>query len=285
MRLTFLGTAASEGYPDPFCDCENCEAARSLGGPSLRKRSAALVNDDLLLDFGPDLLGAALFHGVPLTRVQYCLLTHEHSDHLDPSHFESRQNACGPNGTPHLHFYATAGALNLIAARFGVGPFPEGFDSAPVAERLNLSGHAVTPFQELAFGPYRVLSLLANHGSGKLLPLVYVVEEAGRRLLYCTDTGPLPEETWTALRAFGRPIHVVALDHTFGLKPARDGHLNREQFVSQIERLRAEHVLAERARVFAHHLGHHSNPPHPGLVEVAARSGYEVAYDGLTVTV
>ncbi|HEX5414040.1 MAG TPA: MBL fold metallo-hydrolase, partial [Chloroflexota bacterium] len=220
-----------------------------------------------------------------LARVRYCLLTHEHSDHLDLSNFESRHNASGPNGTPHLQFYATADALNLVATRFGVGPFPGGFDNARVAERLNLSAHAVTPFQKLEFGPYHVFSLLANHGSGKLLPLVYVVEEAGRRLLYCTDTGPLPEETWTALRAFGRPIHVVALDHTFGLKPAREGHLNRDQFVSQIERLRAEHVLAEDARVFAHHLGHHSNPSHPGLVEVTARDGYDVAYDGLTVTV
>lgn len=285
MRLTFLGTAASEGYPDAFCDCENCEAARALGGPSLRKRSAALINDDLLLDFGPDVMTAAMLHGVPLTRLQYCLLTHQHGDHMDPHNFESRHDACGPNGTPHLHFYATEGALNLVATRLGAGSYPDGFDEARVSERLNLSVYAVTPFQKLAFGPYQVLSLLANHGSGKLVPLVYVVEEADRRLLYCTDTGPLPEETWTALREYAQPIHVVAMDHTFGLKPRTDGHLNQELFLGQIERLRAEHLLADDVRVFAHHIGHHSNPPHPQLVEIAARDGYEVAYDGLGVTV
>jgi hypothetical protein len=31
-----------------------------LGGPSLRKRSAALINDDLLIDLGPDIMSVFL---------------------------------------------------------------------------------------------------------------------------------------------------------------------------------------------------------------------------------
>jgi phosphoribosyl 1,2-cyclic phosphate phosphodiesterase len=49
MRLTFLGTAASEGYPNAFCLCGNCERAHHLGEPSLRKRSAALIDDELMV--------------------------------------------------------------------------------------------------------------------------------------------------------------------------------------------------------------------------------------------
>ena len=52
MRLFFLGTAAAEGYPAIFCQCANCHQARLLGGRNLRHRSALLVNDDLLIDFG-----------------------------------------------------------------------------------------------------------------------------------------------------------------------------------------------------------------------------------------
>ena len=63
MILTFLGTAAAEGYPNPFCRCKNCERSRVLGGPSLRKRSSALINDDLLIDLGPDLVAASVMHG------------------------------------------------------------------------------------------------------------------------------------------------------------------------------------------------------------------------------
>ena len=50
MKLTYLGTAAAEGWPAVFCNCENCKEAARLGGRNIRTRSQALVNDDLLLD-------------------------------------------------------------------------------------------------------------------------------------------------------------------------------------------------------------------------------------------
>src|SRR4030042_946112 len=59
MRLFFLGTAAAEGYPAIFCNCANCRQARLLGGRDQRFRSALLVNDDLLIDFAPELLASA----------------------------------------------------------------------------------------------------------------------------------------------------------------------------------------------------------------------------------
>ena len=86
MKLTFLGTAAANAYPEPFCKCENCIMAREAGEKSLRKRSAALVNDDLLLDLGPDIMSASQIHDIPLLDVSYCLQTHPHADHLDLSH-------------------------------------------------------------------------------------------------------------------------------------------------------------------------------------------------------
>jgi phosphoribosyl 1,2-cyclic phosphodiesterase len=66
MIITFLGTSAANAYPEAFCRCDNCERARALGGPSLRKRSAVLVNDDLLIDLGPDIMTASSMHGRPL---------------------------------------------------------------------------------------------------------------------------------------------------------------------------------------------------------------------------
>jgi phosphoribosyl 1,2-cyclic phosphodiesterase len=31
MKLNFLGTAAAEGFPAIFCNCEYCKEARKLG--------------------------------------------------------------------------------------------------------------------------------------------------------------------------------------------------------------------------------------------------------------
>jgi phosphoribosyl 1,2-cyclic phosphate phosphodiesterase len=284
MQLTFLGTSASEGYPDAFCACPNCETARCLGGPSLRKRSAALINDDLLIDFGPDLMAASLQHGVSLANVRYGLQTHEHHDHLDASHFASRSPLCGVHEGPRLHYYATQQALTHAARMLRPSdPALDLLDPA-VGDRLNLTVHAVEPFQHFAVGPYQVLSLRAHHAP-ETTALLYLIEQAGRTLFYGTDTGELPLATWDALAAYAPTIHLVVLDHTFGYQGRSNGHMNRTQFLEQIDGLRARGLLADDARSFATHIGHHSNEPHPQLAEIAAAHGYAIAYDGLTVQV
>ena len=48
MKITYLGTAASEGWPAEFCECDICRAAMKRGGRDLRLRSCALIDDDLL---------------------------------------------------------------------------------------------------------------------------------------------------------------------------------------------------------------------------------------------
>jgi phosphoribosyl 1,2-cyclic phosphate phosphodiesterase len=286
MRFVFLGTAASEGYPDAFCACDNCEKARQAGGPSLRKRCAALIDDELLIDLGPDLMAASMQHGVSLAKVRYCVQTHEHSDHLDPSHLLSRSSYCGVMDAPRLHFYASRQALGR-AARILHNEEPDAlpFDTAlfeATSERLNLNVHVVEPFQHFAVGPYQLYSLKANHAH-ETTALLYLIQRGGRVIFYGTDTGEMPEETWDALESYGRGCDLVILDHTFGFKKRATTHLNAEQFLEQVVRLREKGLLAEKSRVVATHIGHHSNPTHPELVEFAARHGYEVAYDGMVI--
>ena len=49
MKFRYLGTAAAEGWPAVFCNCDNCMRAKKAGGRNLRTRSQAIINDDLLL--------------------------------------------------------------------------------------------------------------------------------------------------------------------------------------------------------------------------------------------
>ena len=284
MQILFLGTSASEGYPNAFCPCENCEAARAAGGPSLRKRCSVLINGDLLIDLGPDLMAAAQQHGVSLADIHYCLQTHEHEDHLDPAHFGSRSQFCGVYGTPLLHYYASQGALDKAAKLLGRQMPPGGLLDPTVGEQLNLCAHVVEPRQQFTAGPYAVLSVPATHAP-ELTAMLYVISHGERTLFYCTDTGDLSEEAWQMLLAHGRPFDVVIMDHTFGLKKRSGGHMNSEQFVEHIERMRTTGLLKADAHIYATHIGHHSNPPHAELVEFAASAGYQVAHDGLVVQV
>jgi len=74
-----------------------------------------------------------------------------------------------------------------------------------MSEALNLTLHAIEPFRPFGVGLYRVMALRAAHDSAPA-PLLYLIERDGRCLFYATDTGPLPEETWAALRRWARLV-------------------------------------------------------------------------------
>jgi phosphoribosyl 1,2-cyclic phosphate phosphodiesterase len=282
MLITFLGTAAANAYPEAFCQCPRCERARELGGPSLRKRSAALVNDDLLIDLGPDIMTASNMHGRPLTRVRHCLQTHAHADHLDTSHFLSRSPGYGVVGAPCLHFYASPASMRLAARLLEADTAPASFLDPEVGEELNLALHPIEPLQSFTMGRYRVTALPANHDPATE-PLLYAIEGKGRTVFYGADTAILPEETWQGFHQHKLQFDLVILDHTYGPDEPGSDHLSARQVAEHVARMREEGLLAPGARALATHIAHEGNPAHPELVRWAAGHGYEIAYDGLRV--
>jgi phosphoribosyl 1,2-cyclic phosphate phosphodiesterase len=75
----------------------------------------------------------------------------------------------------------------------------------------------------------------------------------------------------------------VILDHTYGPEEPGTDHLSARQLIAHAARMREEGLLNEGARVFATHIAHEGNPPHPELAAFAEAHGYEVAYDGLMI--
>ena len=72
-----------------------------------------------------------------------------------------------------------------------------------------------------------------------------------------------------------RPVPEIQFEGFLG--PAYD------QLCSHAARMRAEGLLAEKARLLATHIAHEGNPAHPDLAAFAAGHGYEIAYDGLVI--
>jgi phosphoribosyl 1,2-cyclic phosphate phosphodiesterase len=284
MILTFLGTSAANAYPEAFCGCDNCLQARYLGGKSLRKRSAALVNDDLLIDLGPDIMTAAAMHAHPLTGVRYCLQTHAHVDHLDASHIMSRSPGYGVVGAPCLHFYASRETLKVLARCLEGDLGPGSLFDPQVSARLNLEIHPIEALQSFSVGPYLVTALPANHDP-RVEPLLYALQADGCNIFYGIDTAALPEETWKAFHSHKLRFDLVILDHTYGPDQVSSDHLCARDFIEHLARMRAEGLLNDGARLFATHIAHEGNPPHPQLVDFAVKYGYEVAYDGLEIAI
>jgi phosphoribosyl 1,2-cyclic phosphodiesterase len=282
MRFTFLGTAAANAFPEPFCSCDNCIDARSEGGRSLRKRSSALINDDLLIDLGPDIMSASQFHHIDLTKVEYCLQTHPHADHLDLSHLLSRSPGYGVVGAPRLHIYASTETLARAGQTFrrdlsGL----ELFSQESILEH-NLELHVITPFKPMVIGPYQIIAFPANHAHG-FGAMLYAVEYDGKSIFYATDTASLFDETWQAFRQSGLKFDLVVLDHTYGPQEEESDHLNARQVALHVQRMRDEGVLSDRGFAFGTHFAHEGNPPHSKLVRYSNQHGYEVAFDGLVL--
>jgi phosphoribosyl 1,2-cyclic phosphate phosphodiesterase len=284
MKLTFLGTSAANAYPEAFCRCRNCQRARAEGGPSLRVRSSALINDDLLLDLGPDIMAAAQGHGIDLTGVRYCLQTHPHADHMDLSHLLSRSPGFGVVGAPRLQLYASSATLERADETFRRDLSGHGLFDPGIEQELNLSLHPVEPLQPFDVGPYRVTAYPANHAHG-LGAHLYAIDREGRSIFYGIDTAALAEDTWQALGQRETPLDLVVLDHTYGPEEEGSDHLSARQLVEHVRRMRKEGLLTDSGRVYATHIAHEGNPAHSELAAFAAAHGYEVAYDGLTVAV
>lgn len=273
MKILFLGTAAAEGIPSPFCECSTCTHARQAGGRNVRMRTAVLVNDDLLLDCGPDLVVAAQRFGVHLDRLETLLVTHAHEDHFLPSNLVWRGPAFCPTPLTHLRI-------------FGPGPVTRTLRRDPhwptLAEQGAMSVEAVRAGQRWRSGQYHITALPATHDEGRAA-LLYVVSDGAHKLLYATDSGPLAVRAWHIV-AREAPFNVVLMDETLGRGAHWEGHHNVESFLEAHGRFVHEGWLAEKAQFVAFHFSHQGNPPHDELVRYFAPYAVRVAYDGMELT-
>jgi phosphoribosyl 1,2-cyclic phosphate phosphodiesterase len=284
MRLTFLGTAAATSCPLMFCRCEVCEKARKLGGPDFRKRSSLLINKDLLIDLGPDIMSASFMHGIAIADVRYCLQTHSHSDHFDASHFSTRVPEYATVNVSQLELYASNATLSKMSEMLrNEGCINDIFDPNE-QKRLNINVFTVKALQTFEAGKYKISAFPANHDKS-VEPLLYTITESCFTVFYGVDTDILPAETWQGFHDKKLQFDIVVLDHTYGPNIDGEGHLNASQFIMHIHKMRDENLLKKNARIFATHISHEGNPIHSEMVKYGKKHGYEIAYDGLVVEI
>ena len=271
MRLTFLGTAAAEGYPAIFCNCEYCQEARALGGRNLRYRSAMLVNDDLLIDFGPDLMAAAQRFNLSLWQVTTGLVTHAHTDHFYLGNFEMR--------SPSFTARQTIPTLRLFGPQEVTDALEQAFPDPSLFRLETCTVHANDTWEHAG---YQFSAYHAYHAVGHLETLFYSIDDGQHAFLYATDTGSFPDDTWQALQ--DKTFDVIILEETLGVDNYSQ-HMGFETFLEHVERMRAAGMLRPGGRIIAHHMSHSGNPPHEKVEAILNPHGVEVAYDGLEVRI
>ena len=272
MEVTFWGTGASEGWPALFCDCPACRHARKHG--ERRTRAQLSIDDELLVDFGPDTYAHALQHGVCLSRIRAVLITHSHSDHLYT-----------PDLGCILDNYNPAMDLNPLTV-YG----NEAVTAAGEALKAGYAGWAglekllfqtAVPGRWLQLPGARALPLQANHIPHETC-LIYVVEKDGRRILYGCDSGLYPEETNRALS--GLRLDMAVLECTMLAAPAGHGHCSLTEMRRRKQLLTECGAITPDTKVYISHLCHSGGLSSQREIEEAvAGDGIRVAYDGLRV--
>ena len=276
MRVTILGSGGGLGIPNPFCRCANCQAARAAGGRSLRNAPAVLINDDLLIDCGPDVINSVRQSGLLLTNLRTLVITHRHSDHLDPWFFWARSGV-DETELPLLTVYAPHDVVEYVT-----GFYRElvGWDRPELEACTRTLWRVVKPGLVRIAGRYRLHFFPAAHGSAQLEAVLLGVKDASSGYLHLYDTGPLPEETWRALAH--HQFDLAAIDATIGRQDdyANPGHMTAAQTIAAAARLHEDGILKPEGVALATHFVHQAAGIHADEVAYYEPQGLTVAYDG-----
>ena len=275
MKIKFLGTAAYDAVPSPFCRCKTCLESRALGGRNLRTRSQALINDDLLMDFNPDTISHFLRYGIDTEKINTCLITHSHCDHLYPDDILIPMYGTDPH---RVDYYAGEAGVTEIQNCIRRA-------NTPILEEGKLGLELAVPFRPFEADGYRILPLEANHNDGTS-PMIYAIENDGKKMLYGLDSGLFPQETVDALADNGH-LDLAVMDCTGGTqtKGWKINHMALYTVRQTIDLLRQKGVVDDRTVVVLNHFSHNGGATYDQMVETARADGFLVAYDGMELTV
>jgi len=271
MEIRFLGTAASEGWPGIFCQCDSCRRAYKLGGKDVRTRTSLLINGEYMVDLTPDVYLHKLKYGLDLADVRHLFVTHAHYDHFCPDHFKMRKRPFAHmEGERTLHIYGSEDVGRELSRAIGD---PEGYQ---------IAYHLVNPFEDFTAGEISATAIAADHDRS-LTCLNYVLQLEGKTLLIGFDTGFYPEVTMAFLERF--TFDVAIFDCTNGPLEGRRGHMGIPALIDLKLELFKRGVLREGSKVIATHFSHNGGLTHRELERRLVPEGVEVAYDGLVLKI
>ena len=274
MKIHFLGTAAAEGFPNVFCNCDACTKAKQLGGKNIRTRSSVIVDDVLKVDYPPDVYMQALRDDVDMSLVKDLLITHTHFDHLNAKELISRMDGYAHGIEQPLNIYGNDLALYQCHQIF----------QEENGGREQFLLHKLQPFKTVIIGEAKVTPLLADHDPNETC-LLFFIEKKNTCILYGNDSGWFPNETWDWLK--GKIIDLAILDCTVGKTSNKfsHNHMSVETVIEVQKVFKEMGVLKENGKIVTTHFSHNCRLLHDDLVKIFEPYGIDVAYDGLIMNV
>lgn len=278
MKVKILGSAAAECMPALWCECATCKYARQHGGKDLRRRTSYLIDEDILVDLGPDFYWQTTAFAIDLSKITRLFFTHSHLDHLAP--VELRWRGEGFSQVAHLlHVY---GDEAIFERMFRELREAEHCPLTPVD--LHLDIHPLQPGDMVKADDLEVLALPADHAPAEK-PLLFLFRRGGKSLLIANDTGYFPEYAWTLLE--GRKLDAVIIDCNGGTHPEygynRKGHSGAFTDEEIRKRLLGMGCLTQSAPFVLNHFSHNAHCLHHEMAALMEPRGLQVGFDGMEI--
>ncbi|NMA83585.1 MAG: hypothetical protein GX962_06955 [Epulopiscium sp.] len=275
MKIQFLGTAAAEGWPAIFCNCNICTEARKKGGKNLRTRTQSLIDDELLIDFPPDAYCHSIQHGINFAAIHHILITHSHMDHFFPVEIIHRHEHFAHEVTGKLNIYGNRSVEKALKDAMSI----KRFDEFPIDNVLTF--HYIEPYREFNIGKYRITPVLANHDKNEDC-YIYIIKKDDKTMLYGHDTGILlSEDSWNCI--LKEKYHLVTLDCTMGEKKIEGYHMGIYDIPEFLQKLADSSAIDHYTIKVINHFSHNGNMSHDQLDAYAQKNGYLCTYDGMVV--
>lgn len=273
MKFQYLGTAASEGLPALFCQCDICSKSRKKGGKHIRTRSQAIINDDLLIDFNADTFMHFIKFGIDSSKIKYCIVTHNHSDHFYPEDLIMRIS-------PYSHLKEDF-PLTVYGSEIVGKAMSEVLFTARHSDSIKFK--SVYEFNKFKAGDYEITPLKALHGQDSG-PLIYMISKCGKTILYAHDTAYFHESVWKYFEETKPYFNFVSLDCTQANDPEMNynSHMNLADNIKVKERLLALDSADENTVFACNHFSHNGlNSDYASFEKIAAKNGFLTSYDGM----
>jgi phosphoribosyl 1,2-cyclic phosphate phosphodiesterase len=272
MNIFFLGTGAAEGFPGIFSNSPLSIEARRRGGKDLRTRSSILINETIKIDLPPDTLAHVhKYPEVEFAKLEHLLFTHSHDDHFAIRELQYLSPNFAPDREKPLLIHATPEVIRKVQQ-----------ETTHFFEKAPIEYCPLTPFEAFNLGDVTITPITANHRLDELC-VNFLVTQAGKTLLYASDTGWYNLATWEFLSNQKIDIAIIECGKGISDNPY-EGHLNLEEVIAFRKKLLKTHTLQKDSPVYITHLAHTGGLLHDGYVECCAPHNISVAYDGLAIS-
>lgn len=274
MKIKILGTAAYERVPAMFCQCAVCEQARKLRGKNIRTQAQALINDDLLVDFGQDNYIHYLNGNADYTKIRNIIVTHTHEDHFMPNEL-----CMTTGGFAHNDISEPIGIWGNkhCAELFSTNPF-----------KTICTMNQIVAYDTFSAGKYTITALPASHGTDQ--PFVYIISDGEKTVLYNNDTGLWKDEVYAFVAKQQCRFDCVISDCTLGFLDRTGGtHMSIGNNIVHRNRLLEIGAITQSTTWVVTHFSHNglmlNGQPATAedLEQNVAKNGMIAAYDGIEI--